>query len=276
MKKVRIIKLISNKQLIDLLPLSLTSTPAVSIQKNNQVWCGTVMLIHYLESFTDSLVVRDGNIPIGIIGGKEIIEGLIKEPSSKFFDKTTVEDILTEEITQISEKTTLQTLIEKWKQTRRAFSVIPNQIGGLSAISARSILEIGIRCKTELTISKIPKKDVVTFRAEEKIGTIIKRMFENNTRRLLLENSTKFISDRIIIEKIARDLDYLRKTDKFLEIPVSSFNLESAKVIEEDISLPNVYDIMYGMLHPYIIFEGQVISPWDLCLTLLSDKLSLD
>lgn len=276
MKKVRIIKLISNKQLIDLLPLSLTSTPAVSIQKNNQVWCGTVMLIHYLESFTDSLVVRDGNIPIGIIGGKEIIEGLIKEPSSKFFDKTTVEDILTEEITQISEKTTLQTLIEKWKQTRRAFSVIPNQIGGLSAISARSILEIGIRCKTELTISHIPKKEVVKFRADDKISTIINLMLENKTRRLLLENSTKFISDRIIIEKIARDFNYLRKTDEFLDIPVSSFNLESAKVIEEDISLPNVYDIMYGMLHPYIIFEGQVISPWDLCLTLLSDKLSLD
>lgn len=276
MKTTEDIQLISNKRLDDLLPLSLTSTPAVSIQKDNQVWCGAVMLIHYLESFTDSLVVRDGNNPIGIIGGKEIIEGLAKEPSSKFFDDTLIEDILAEEITKISEDTTLQTLIEKWRQTRRAFSVIPNQFGGFSAISARSILEIGIRCKTELTISHIPKKEVVKFRADDKISTIINLMLENKTRRLLLENSTKFISDRIIIEKIARDLNYLRKTDEFLDIPVSSFNLESAKVIEDDIPLPNVYDRMFGMLHPYIIYKEQVISPWDLCLMLLSEKLSLD
>ncbi len=273
---MRIIQLISNKQLQELLPMSLTSTPGVSIQKNNQVWCGAAMLIHYLESFTDSLVVVDKNTPIGIIGGKEIIVGLAKEPSSKLFDDTSIEDILSQEISQISEDTTLQTLIEKWKQAGRAFSVIPNQYGGLSAISARSILEIGIRCKTSMTISDIQKKNVVKFSPDDKIGTIIKLMLENKTRRLLLENSTKFISDRIIIEKIARDLDYLRKTDNFLDLPVSSFKLESAKVVEEDMPLPNVYDRMFGMLHPYIIYKDQVISPWDLCVTLLSDKLSLD
>ena len=180
---MEIIQLISNKHLSELLPLSLTSTPAVSIQKNNQVWCGAVMLIHYLESFTDSLVVRDKDSVLGIIGGKEIIEGLAKEPSSKFFDDTSIEDILTQEITQISEETTLQDLIEKWKQTRRAFSVIPNQYGGLSAISARSILEIGIRCKTSMTISDIQKKKVVTFSPNDKIGAVIKLMFENKTRR---------------------------------------------------------------------------------------------
>ncbi|MEX0861408.1 hypothetical protein [Nitrosopumilus sp.] len=68
---------IINKTLKELLPLSFTSTPAVSIRKENEVWVATSMLIHYLESFTDSLVVtEDKEIPIGIIGGKEIIKNI--------------------------------------------------------------------------------------------------------------------------------------------------------------------------------------------------------
>ena len=39
-------------------------------------------------SFTDSIVVRDDTAPIGVIGGKEIIQGVYKNPSSDFFEMT--------------------------------------------------------------------------------------------------------------------------------------------------------------------------------------------
>lgn len=268
--------MISDKSLIDLLPLSLSSTPAVSIQKNNQIWCGAAMLIHCLESFTDSLVVTNGNSPIGIVGGKEIIEGIAKDPTSNFFDNKTIEYITSEKIVTISETTTLHDLIEKWKHTRRAFSVIPNQYGGLSAVSVRRILEIGIKCKTTLKISDIPKKDTITFRDSDDIGTIINLMLKHQTRRLLLKDSSEFISDRIIIEKIARDMNYLRDNQHFLKLPMSSFKLESAKIVDDNLPLPLVYDIMFGSLHPYIIYKDQVISPLDLCSLLLSDKIFLN
>ena len=70
---------IYNQTLKDLLPLSLSSTPAVSIRKENEMWVATGMLIHYLESFTDSLVVTEGDEkPIGIIGGKEVIKNIFE------------------------------------------------------------------------------------------------------------------------------------------------------------------------------------------------------
>ena len=50
---------ISDLTLKELLPLSLYSTPAVSIRQENKMWTATAMLVHYLESFTDSLVVTD-------------------------------------------------------------------------------------------------------------------------------------------------------------------------------------------------------------------------
>ena len=65
------------------------------------------MLIHYLESFTDSLVVtEDDEIPIGVIGGKEIIENIFKNPSSNFFDNTTVEQIFDKNLVILSGNTT--------------------------------------------------------------------------------------------------------------------------------------------------------------------------
>ena len=259
----------------DLLPLSLTSTPCVSIQKENKVWNGAVMLIHYLESFTDSLVVTDKNEPIGIVGGKDIIEGILKNPSSDFFDKKTIQEIMDTNPVQISKQTTLGELLNEWKKSRRAFSMIPNQYGGYSAVSARRILEIGINCKTEMMISELPKKAVVSFKKEDNVGTVINLMLEHGTRKLILEDSTKFISDRMIVEKIARDLDYLRNTDNFLELPASAFSLEDAKVQTENIQVQKVYKILFGMLHPYIIFKDQVISPWDLCMNLESGKLNL-
>jgi hypothetical protein len=50
---------ISDHTLSQLLPLSLTSTPTVSIREDNKVWIAAGMLIHHLETFTDSLVVVD-------------------------------------------------------------------------------------------------------------------------------------------------------------------------------------------------------------------------
>ena len=88
---------IYNQTLKYLLPLSLSSTPAVSIRKENKMWTATCMLMHYLESFTDSLVVTEGDEkPIGVIGGKEVIKNIFENPSSDFFDKTTVEQVMDE------------------------------------------------------------------------------------------------------------------------------------------------------------------------------------
>ena len=76
---------ITDKTIKELLPLSFNSTPAVSIRKENEVWVATSMLIHYLESFTDSLVVtEEDEKPIGVIGGREIIENVFRDPFKLF------------------------------------------------------------------------------------------------------------------------------------------------------------------------------------------------
>jgi CBS domain-containing protein len=265
---------ITNKPLKELLPLSFRSTPAVSIRKENKVWIATSMLIHALESFTDSLVVTEGDEkPVGVIGGKEIIENIFKNPSSAFFDDTTVEQISDKNLIILGENTTLGELLNSWKQTRRAFSIFSNNHGGYSAISARKILEIGINCVTDITISELPKKEIITFDQKNTIKEIINLMLQKNSRKILLKDSNYFISDRLLIQSIAQDFDFFRNV-KFLERHIEdSFRLEEARRISKDINLSEISKIMYSMMHPCVIYQEQVITPWDICLALESQRV---
>lgn len=264
---------VCDKTLKDLLPLSLCSTPAVSIRKENKMWAATCMLMHYLESFTDSLVVTDENDkPIGLIGGREIIQNFSENPSLEFFDKIMTEQVMDKNLIIIPENIKLGELFEKWRQTRRAFSIIANNLGGYSAISARKILEIGANCVTDLTLSNLPKKDIINFNRNDTMKDIMKSMLQNKTRKLILKNSNYFISDRLIIQTLAQQFDFF-KSSNFLDSRIKeSFILEEAKKISQDLNLAEVSKILYGMIHPCLIFQDQIVTPWDICIALESNR----
>lgn len=233
------------------------------------------MLVHYLESFTDSLVVTDEeNEPIGVMGGYEIIRNVFENPSADLFEQKTVRDIMDDELLQMTPQTTLKELLEKWQQTRRAFCILPNQYGGYSAISARKLLEIGSNCKTSLTVSDLPHKEIVRFMSDNTIGEIIHMMIENCTRKLVFEDFQGFISDRTIIQTIAQDLHYLKNTENFLDLKYDlPFMLADIVPISKDLNLADLSKLMFGMMHPYVSAEDQVYTPWDVCIALLSEDV---
>ncbi|WKT58691.1 CBS domain-containing protein [Candidatus Nitrosotenuis chungbukensis] len=99
---------ISEFALRDLLPLSLTNTPCVSVQKQSNVQEAIGLLIPYLESMTDSLIVTNGdNKPLGIVGGREIIERILSNPTYNLFENS-VESVMSTQITSVSGTTKLQ------------------------------------------------------------------------------------------------------------------------------------------------------------------------
>jgi predicted transcriptional regulator len=251
---------------------SLFKSPAVGIRTTDTVGESATLLSHYLESFTDSLVVTKNSKPVGVIGGKELLDGVLKNPNSDFFDNTKVEQIMNEKITVVSNHTKLSELLKQWQETRRAFAIISNPYSGYSAISARKILEIANKYKTSMTVSEIPKKRVVTFNGNFTVKEIINSMFENKTRKLILQDTLEFVSDRIIIEKIVRELNYLRNVKDFLSMNSRIFKFENAKTISEDLNIQEASKMMYGMTSPYLIIKDQVISPWDIVLSLSSGK----
>ena len=86
----------------ELFPDSLFKSPAVSIRLIDTVGEAATLLSHYLESFTDSLLVTKDNKPIGVVGGIELLDVVLKNSTYEFFDNTTVEQIMNEKITIVS------------------------------------------------------------------------------------------------------------------------------------------------------------------------------
>ncbi|MGQ0795802.1 MAG: CBS domain-containing protein [Nitrosopumilaceae archaeon] len=263
---------LSRRSLDNLLPDSLFKSPAVSIRLTDTVGEAAILLPHNLESFTDSLVVAKDSKPIGKLGGIELLDGILKNPTSDFFDNTTVGQIMSEKITIVTKETKLSDLLKQWQETRRAVAIIENQYSGYSSISARKILEISNTYDTPMTVSEIRKKRIVTFNNNDTVKDIITLMFENKARKLILQGTSSFISDRIMIEKIVRDLNHLHDVKDFLSMKGTAFKLENAKTIPEDLNIQEASKIMYNMLSPYLIVKDQVVSPWDIVLCLGSEK----
>ncbi len=259
--------IISTRPLSELLENSLTSTPCVNVRKNAKVRVVAGMLVQYLESFTDSIVVRDDTKPIGVIGGREIIQGVYKNPSSDFFEMKFVEDIADNRLNVVTSETSLRELISYWKGVGRAFAIINVGNDDYSVVSARKLLEIGMNSDSGFHISEIPKKKIVTCDNDSNFGNVMRLMLENKTRKILLEGTNQFINDRIIIETIEK-FDFLLGRENFLEVPIDIVTLEEAKVISEDLSLSEISKEMYDMSQPLIIHEDRVISPWDICMAL--------
>ena len=244
------------------------------VEKGKEVWVVSGMLVQYLESVTDSIVVKDGQKMIGIIGGKEIMENVLKNPSYELFYNTKVEDIMELNPVEVSNQTKYMDLMTHWKERGRAFAILKNRWNHYSAISAKKILEIGMRCKTNLSIIDIPKKPAVTYKPDDSIGKIISSMFENKTRKILLENSYKYINDRIIIETISEKMQYLKDINNFLDISANAIEPEEARVIFSNLSINEVSAMMYDMEHPYVIYKEWIVTPWDICNILLSKKIT--
>ncbi|HJU13728.1 MAG TPA: CBS domain-containing protein [Candidatus Nitrosotalea sp.] len=258
-----------------LLRESLLSSPAVSVGEDDFVREAANLLPHHLETFTDSLVVVRNEKPVGLIGGSEVLEGLMKNPTADFFDNTKIGEIMSKNLVILDEKCTLGEILDLWLKTRRAFALLPNVYHGFSAISARKILEVGMSCKSKTKLGDIPKREMLTFTKNQKIKDIIGSMQKNKTRKLVLEGTSEFISDRIIIQKIARDLNCLKNESDFLQTSAADFKLDLARRVSGDVPLEEGCKLLYGMQSPYILLPHGVVTPWDAVMALRSKDVSI-
>ena len=266
---------ISELTLGEMLSDGLTDTPCVYLNQEREVWVATEMCVQYLESTVDSIVIRNDDLtPVGIVGGYDLLNHIRKNPTRDFQYDNKVSEIMYDELPIVEKETRFKDLMEKWKTSRRAFAITPNSFQGYSPISARKMLEVGIKCQSNISISSIPKKKIVTFGLDDSLGKIIDLMFEHNTRKLMLEYSDQFISDRIILEEISKMLKFHPDIENFLDIPVSQIELQKATILKDDLNLNQICLMLYKMDHPYLIYKDISVSPWDICLTLLSDGVS--
>jgi predicted transcriptional regulator len=258
----------------DAFPNTLTDTSCVYVDNSRDVWVATEMCAHYIESVIDAIVVQnEDHKPIGIVGGYDILDCIRKHPTRDFQYECKVDEIMFKDVPNVERQTKIGDLIKTWKNSRRAFAIISDDKGGFSPISARKMLELGKNCATDITISSLPEKKIVSFHQDDTLGNVIESMFENNTRKLVLENSNQFISDRMIVGEISKILKFHKDIDNFLEIPINQFKFESVNKITDDLTFNKLCSVMDKMDHPFVVYKDNIISPWDICLSLSSQDI---
>lgn len=264
---------ISELTLEEIFPKTLTYTECVYVDKDREVWVATEMCAQYLESHVDSIVIQGDGKPVGIVGGYDLLDHIRKNPTVDFQYQTKVEEVAFKDVPEVTKETKLSDLIEKWKNSVRAFAIIPNESGNYSVISARKMLEVGARCRTDISISTMPKKKIITFEEDYSLGKVLDLMFKNKTRKLVLENSDQYISDRLILDGISSMLKFQKDVESFLEVPIKQFKLERVREITDDLAFDTLCSIMDRMVHPYVVYKGTVVTPWDVSRILLSEEL---
>lgn len=251
----------------EILPHLLVNSSMATIESKEKVWVAASMLVRFLTSFTNNLVVMESGTPIGMLGSREVLQGLHNNPTHNFFSEHYVNEIMSKELYTTSPKTRVFDLLRKMSQHGRDFALVQTTEGEFSTISARRLLEVGILCDTRIRVSDVPSKKIITFQREDNIEFIIMAMLNNNTDILVLEHTPFFVTPQIIFEKIA-ELNYLDGVDNFLDSKVSTLRMKSGLVISDTTTVPEMCKIMLSMRHTFVMTQNNVLTPWDIISTL--------
>lgn len=244
----------------DLLPKALVSSPISNIENTDNIWIACSMLSR-VSDITNNLVVLQDGFPSGIVSAKEILKGLLKNPTPYFFHDILVEEIMNRRFYLDTREAKLEKILEQMRKTKSDFVILQNSRQSFSAISIREILEIGSLCKSNLEISNLSNKKIKKFRRDDTVEDIIKLLIQEDTEFLLLENESLFIDSMTIIEKIVNDLDYLKNCNNFLDFSSSIFKLENPKLIPNNLSLSEISQIMLSMKHPFVMTSDHLFTP---------------
>lgn len=244
----------------DLLPRTLVSSPISSIENIDNVWIACSMLSRVSDT-TNNLVVLQNQFPLGILGGKEILAGLLKNPTPYYFHDILAEEIMNRRFYLDTRDAKLDKILEQMRKTKSDFIILQNSKHSFSAISLREILEVGTLCKSNIEISDLPEKKIKNFQRDDLVEDIIKSLIQDNIEFLLLENESLFIDSMTIIEKIVGDLKYLKNCNNFLDLNASIFKFESPKLIPNNLTLSEICQTMLSMKHPYVMTSNNLFTP---------------
>lgn len=247
----------------DLLPYSLSSCPISSIDISDNIWIAASMLSRIYET-SDNLVVLDEGFPVGVIGGREILKSIIKNPTPYLFYDYLCEDIMNRKFYLDTRKAKLDKILEQMHRIQKPFVIIQNSKQSFSEISIREILEIGALCKTNLKISELPKRKIQVTKREDNVEDLFKNLIQNEEGLLVVENESLFIDYSIVLEKLTGDLNYLQTVEDFLGLNASIFKFESPKLIPENLSISDVCKTMLQMKHPYVMTLERIWTPLDI------------
>lgn len=256
----------------DILPRTLKSSSISSLEGKDNVWIASSMLSRISET-SDNIVVIEKELPAGIIGGKEIIKGIQKNPTPSFFSGTSSKKIMNKKFYLDSRKVTLQKILEQMHLTNRTFSIIQNGKYDFSAVSVNEILEIGSMCQTEITAAHPTDKRIITCSKDDTVEDLLRFLADEKTEFLMLDNESSILDQLSCIEKITTDLNFLEDEENFLDLNASIFEFHTPKLIPEKLPFSEICKVMLSIKRPYVMTTKRLWTPTDVLKVLIEGEV---
>ena len=97
-------------------------------------------MLSRVSDTTNNLVILEKEFPLGILGGKEILKGLLKNPTPYYFHDILVEEIMNRGFYLDTRDAKLNKILEQMNKTKSEFTILQNSKHSFSSISIREIL----------------------------------------------------------------------------------------------------------------------------------------
>lgn len=243
----------------DCIPYAQKSLTYHYVSPDDKLWYGVTLLDHYLGSYPDCVYVIKDGVVVYAIDGKDVLQHIYE--LQRFSPYSLISELENKiPIFTVSEDHKIGELLGGggWKKTRRARALIQRDDQSTFPISLRTLIEVCAMTEIDKRVTDIQKKPKITCSADTDIMDMIKLMLENRVRRIFVDDTTSFISDRIIISKIVNDYHVLENNDLN--------TLPTAAVIPPDTNIRDVAKQFTLMPCPCVLSDNNVISPWDVLM----------
>ena len=246
----------------DLLPQSVKSSPISSLSGEDNLWIASSML-NRVSDTTNNIVVIEKEYPSGIISTKEILRGVLKNPTLNFFDKTSSSDIMNRKFYLDTRSAKLAKILSQMNSTNQTFSIIQNSKYDFTSISFREILEIGSMCQIDNMQELETKEKVRKCTRDSSVKNVIKLLVDGKIELVQLEEESLVLDKQSILQNIVTKLNFLENVDDFLELNSTIFQFQAPKLIPENLAFPEICKLMLDMKFPYLITSKRIWTPHD-------------
>ena len=247
----------------DVLPQSIRSSPISSLSGEDNLWIATSML-NRVSDTTNNIVIIENEYPSGIISSREILKGVLKNPTLNFFEKTLAKEIMDRKFYLDSRKAKLSNILSHMDSTNRAFAIIQNSKHDFTAISNREILEIGAMCNVEGKQELDTNQKISVIERDYSVKEILEVIVQDNTELVQLKGESLVLDRQSIISKISGTLNFLENVDGFLELNATIFQFNAPKLIPDNLAFPEICKLMLEMKFPYLITSKRIWAPYDI------------
>jgi len=243
----------------EVLPYSLLSIPVSTITTHDNVWIASSMLSR-ISDVTDNLVIIEDEFPIGTISSLEIIEGLQKNPTPKFFSES-ITKIMNPDFYIDSRTVNIASILNRMGKSKNPFSIIQNDKTSFSQFSIRQVLEIGALCKTNITAASFAQKRLPRFSRDNTISDIIEKLKKDQSEFAALEDEFTFVNYDTILEKL-KELNNTQN-ENLLSLSASTLKTITPMLISDKLSLAGICRIMLNAKHLCVMTQDRIITAHD-------------